>query len=88
MFVEIKKPDVDKSKAAMQFINQEGFDFILAVGDHWTDEETFKALPSRAFSIRVGYSYTQAKYNVYSYREVKHLLKRLLSVELLKLEII
>src|SRR5690606_12981888 len=27
MFVEIKKPDVDKSKAAMQFINQEGFDF-------------------------------------------------------------
>ncbi|MEX2594610.1 MAG: bifunctional alpha,alpha-trehalose-phosphate synthase (UDP-forming)/trehalose-phosphatase [Anditalea sp.] len=85
MFLEIKRPDINKSKAAMGFITKERFDFILAIGDHWTDEETFKALPKSAFSIRVGYKYTQAKYNVHSYKEVKFLLKRLGKVEIPRL---
>lgn len=84
-FLEIKKPDMNKSKAAIEFINREGFDFILAIGDHWSDEETFKSLPRRAFSIRVGYKFTHAKYNVHSFREVKDLLQRLAPREKLKM---
>jgi trehalose 6-phosphate synthase/phosphatase len=86
MLLEIKRPDVNKSKAAMDFIKKERFDFILAIGDHWTDEQTFKALPRSAFSVRVGYKYTQAKYSVHSYREVKDLLQRLINVKTLRLE--
>src|SRR5690606_7027612 len=84
LFLEIKRPYNDKSRANMDFITKERFDFILAIGDHWTDEETFKSLPKWAFSIRVGYKYTQAKYNVHSYKEVKQLLKRLIDVEISK----
>jgi trehalose 6-phosphate synthase/phosphatase len=84
-FLEIKKPDINKSKAAMDFITHEGFDFILAIGDHWSDEDTFKALPKWAYSIRVGYNYTHAKFNVHSYKEVEYLLKRLIKTEALGL---
>lgn len=80
-FLEIKKPDINKSKAAIEFINMEGFDFILAIGDHWSDEETFKSLPRRSFSIRVGYEFTHAKYNVQTFREVKKLLLKLVEKE-------
>lgn len=87
-FMEIKGPGIDKSKAAMDFIAKENFDFILAIGDHWTDEETFKALPAWAHSICVGDKYTQAQFNVSSHQEVKQLLEKLGQVEPLKLMMI
>jgi len=86
MLLEIKRPEANKSKAVMDFIQGRNFDFILAVGDHWTDEETFKTLPASAFSIRVGYKYTQARYNVPTYKEVKNLLGYLIRAEVRQLE--
>lgn len=87
LFLEIKGPGINKSKAAMDFIAEENYDFILAIGDHWTDEETFKALPPSAFSIRVGHKHTQARFNVNSHKEVKQLLHKLGEVEVLRLVI-
>lgn len=86
--MEIKGPGVDKTKAAMDFIAKEHFDFILAIGDHWTDEETFKALPASAYSICVGDKCTQARFNVSSHQEVNQLLEKLGQVEPLKLMMI
>lgn len=88
LFLEIKGPGIDKSKAAMDFITQEHFDFILAIGDHWTDEETFKALPPWGHSICVGHKYTQAQFNVDSHIEVRQLLERLGEVENIRLMMI
>jgi trehalose 6-phosphate synthase/phosphatase len=88
LFLEIKGPGIDKSKATMDFIATERFDFILAIGDHWTDEETFKTLPSWAHTICVGHKYSQAQFNVNSYKEVNQLLERLGEVEPLKLMMI
>lgn len=78
MVLEIKRPDINKGRAASAFMKGKKFDFILAIGDDWTDEDTFKAMPANAYSIRVGYTYTQANYNIKNPKEVRILLNNLL----------
>lgn len=77
MVLEIKRPDINKGKAASALLKGKDFDFILAIGDDWTDEDTFKAMPEHAYNIRVGYTYTQANYNIKSPKEVRGLLREL-----------
>lgn len=77
MVLEIKRPDINKGKAANAILKDKDFDFVLAIGDDWTDEDTFKAMPDHAYSIRVGYTYTQANYNIKSPKEVRSLLREL-----------
>ncbi len=76
--LEIKRPDINKGRAATSFMKGNNYDFVLAIGDDWTDEDTFRAMPKNAFSIRVGYAYTQANYNIKSVRQVRNLLSKLL----------
>ena len=75
--VEVRCAGVNKGMAALHFISQENFDFILAIGDDWTDEDLFKALPEMAYSIRVGLTQSYARFNLYSYVEVTKLLRGL-----------
>ncbi len=79
MVLEIKRPDINKGRAATAFMKGEDYDFIMALGDDWTDEDTFKAMPKNAYTIRVGYAYTQADYNIQSPTEVRKLLSKLAS---------
>lgn len=76
MVLEIKRPDINKGRAATAMMKGHEYDFILAVGDDWTDEDTFKAMPKNAYTIRVGYAYTQANYNIKSFKEVRQLLTK------------
>lgn len=78
MVLEIKRPDINKCRAASALMKGQEYDFILAIGDDWTDEDTFKAMPKNAFTIRVGYAYTQANYNIKSFKEVRNLLSELM----------
>ena len=78
MVLEIKRPDINKGRAATAMMKGNEYDFILAIGDDWTDEDTFKAMPKNAYSIRVGYAYTQANYNIKSFRQVRNLLGKLI----------
>lgn len=77
MVLEIKRPDINKGRAATAIMKDQEYDFVLAVGDDWTDEDTFKAMPKNAYSIRVGYAYTQANYNIKSVKLVRQLLSKL-----------
>ncbi|WP_057939563.1 bifunctional alpha,alpha-trehalose-phosphate synthase (UDP-forming)/trehalose-phosphatase [Algoriphagus resistens] len=79
MVLEIKRPDINKGRAATAMMKGIEYDFVLAIGDDWTDEDTFKAMPKNAYSIRVGYAYTQANYNIKSFRQVRQLLQKLTS---------
>ncbi len=79
MVLEIKRPDINKGRAATALMKNQEYDFVLAVGDDWTDEDTFKAMPKNAYSIRVGYAYTQANYNIKSVKQVRQLLSKLSS---------
>lgn len=76
--IEVKNAGINKGKAAIKWL-QEEYDFILAVGDDWTDEDTFEVMPESAFTLKVGYSPTQAKFNIESQEELRGLLNELVS---------
>ncbi|MDZ7721353.1 MAG: trehalose-phosphatase [candidate division KSB1 bacterium] len=75
--IEIKSAGINKGRAAMHFLEKDEWDFVMAIGDDWTDEDTFKALPEHAYSIKVGFGTTVARHNVKSYNEVRTILRQL-----------
>ena len=72
--IEIKNAGINKGKAALNKIGDKQFDFILALGDDWTDEYTFNSLPDSAHTIKVGSKSTAAKYYLNGVEEVRSLL--------------
>lgn len=77
MVVEVKNADVNKGRAAQKWINTYEHDFALAIGDDWTDEDTFKAMPENAITIKVGSTSSAANYNIPTFKEVRGFLKLL-----------
>ena len=77
--VEIRNAGVNKGKAASLWLNKRKWDFILAIGDDHTDEDTFAAVPNDAYTIKVGLDQTVAKYKVRSVDEARELLELLAS---------
>jgi trehalose 6-phosphate synthase/phosphatase len=75
--VEVKNAGINKGRAAMNWIGKKQWDFILAIGDDLTDEDLFRELPDRAYSIKVGLAPSKAKFRFKSQREVRPLLKNL-----------
>ncbi len=75
MVVEVKNADVNKGRAAQKWLNTFENDFALAIGDDWTDEDTFKSMPDDAITIKVGNTSSAAKYNVPTHKEVRGFLK-------------
>ena len=75
--IEIKSAGVNKGRAVKFWIANKKWDFILAAGDDYTDEEMFHALPKGAYSIKVGLSISKAKYQVNTMNEIRLLLKEL-----------
>jgi len=78
--LEIKLTGINKGSAAIDYMQSTQYDFIIAIGDDWTDEYLFKELPDRALTIKVGTDRSEAKFFVNSYKEVRALLKELLKV--------
>lgn len=72
--IEVKNAGVNKGAAANSLLKNNTYDFVMAIGDDWTDEFMFRELPSTAYTIKVGMSTTYARYNVKSVEEVRHLL--------------
>jgi len=79
--IEVKGASVNKGRAVMNWISEGDFDFILGVGDDWTDEDLFKALPEDSYSIKVGLGTSNARYYLDSPTNVRQLLKDLLAKE-------
>ncbi len=77
MVVEIKNSQVNKGKAAQKWLLSNKGDFIMACGDDWTDEDTFKSMPAESHTIKVGGLSSAAKYRVQSYKEIRLLLQSL-----------
>jgi trehalose 6-phosphate synthase/phosphatase len=73
--VEIRNAGINKGLAAAHWLAKKEFDFILAAGDDWTDEDLFKVLPETAVSIKVGLSSSLARFNVINYKEIRKLLE-------------
>jgi trehalose 6-phosphate synthase/phosphatase len=60
--IEVRTGGINKGLAAQILLKKETYDFILAIGDDWTDEDLFKALPEGAYSIKIGFGATQAQF--------------------------
>ncbi len=75
--LEIKNSNVNKGRAATACYAKDQWDFVIAIGDDWTDEDMFTILPSNAYTIRVGADISNATYFVNSVGEVRELLSDL-----------
>jgi trehalose 6-phosphate synthase/phosphatase len=75
--IEIRSSGVNKGIAVTHIVSKNKYDFILAIGDDFTDEDIFKALPENAYSIKVGFSSTAAKFILKNYKEVRKLIEDL-----------
>lgn len=76
--VEIKNIGINKGRAAQIWIKKKNWDFVLAVGDDWTDEDVFSILPKDAYSIKVGHGFSEANYRIEDPRAVRKLLKAMI----------
>lgn len=72
--VEIRSAEVNKGRAALDLLHRNHYDFILAIGDDRTDEDTFQALPAEAITIKVGDIMSAARYYVKRWQDVRDLL--------------
>ncbi|MBT4484132.1 MAG: bifunctional alpha,alpha-trehalose-phosphate synthase (UDP-forming)/trehalose-phosphatase, partial [Candidatus Latescibacteria bacterium] len=75
--IEIKNAGINKGLAALKWISQDTFDFILAAGDDRTDEDIFNVLPEEAYSVKVGMPPSKAKFNIDSVKNLRSLLKEM-----------
>lgn len=75
--VEVKNAGINKGRAAMEWISGKEWDFALAIGDDWTDEDTFKVLPPTAWSVKVGFGTSAARFSLSSPDEAISLLSEL-----------
>jgi trehalose 6-phosphate synthase/phosphatase len=79
--IEVRNAGVSKGLAGLHWVEKTARDCIIAVGDDWTDEELFKALPPSAWTIRVGVTPSNARYNVRDHADVLNLLRKVASVK-------
>ena len=75
--LEVKNTDINKGHAASRWISREQWDFVLALGDDWTDEDTFNVLPSTAWSIKVGFGASTARFRLSSPTKALSLLRKM-----------
>jgi trehalose 6-phosphate synthase/phosphatase len=75
--IEVRNTGVNKGTAAMEWLTSHAPDFILGIGDDWTDEDLFRALPPAAYSVRVGLANTTARYFLSNHTAVRKLLREL-----------
>lgn len=74
--VEVKNLYVNKGSAAAKAFEREKYDFVLAAGDDATDEDSFKSLPPEAYTLKVGYFPSRARYNIVSVGKLREFLSK------------
>lgn len=72
--LEIKNVEINKGKAALKLLENAGYDFIIALGDDYTDEDMFKVLPDNAITIKVGNTLSVAKFYLRNPEETRKFL--------------
>ncbi len=77
--IEVRMAGFDKGVMALRLVNDLNPDFTLCIGDDTTDEDMFKALGNKAYSIKVSNGITAAQYTVFSQKKVLPLLDQLLT---------
>lgn len=77
--IEIKPRNINKGNAVRKLLAANRSNFILCIGDDYTDEDMFKILPKSAFTIKVGLGKTNARFRLPDIDETLNLLKKIAS---------
>jgi trehalose 6-phosphate synthase/phosphatase len=75
--IEVRNTGVNKGTASLEWLGAHAPEFILGVGDDWTDEDLFRALPPTAISVRVGLANTAARYYLSGPVTVRRMLREM-----------
>jgi trehalose 6-phosphate synthase/phosphatase len=75
--IEIKPRSIHKGTVVGELYASSPADFVLCVGDDYTDEDMFRALPETAYTIKVGLGETSARFRLSSVEKTLQLLKAL-----------
>ncbi len=73
--VEVRLAGFDKGTMALRIIKETDPDFILCIGDDTTDEDMFKALEGKGYTIKVSIGASSAQYTLNSQQQVLPLLE-------------
>lgn len=77
--LEVRMIGVDKGATALNIIKTFEPDFVLCMGDDTTDEDMFRALSGKGYTVKVGGGNTAAQYTIISQNDVFPFLKRFVS---------
>jgi trehalose 6-phosphate synthase/phosphatase len=75
--IEIKPHGISKGVVADEMLASTGADFVLCIGDDYTDEDMFRALPETAYTIKVGSGESHARFRLPGVESVHALLSSL-----------
>lgn len=79
--IEVKNIGINKGVGGRRWLTREKFDFVFAAGDDWTDEDLFNVLDDKAYSVKVGISFSRARFTVETVGDVLELLGNLAEVK-------
>ena len=68
--LEVRMVGVDKGATALNILQKLRPDFVLCIGDDTTDEDMFRALRDKGYTIKVGSGSTAAEFTILSQKEV------------------
>ena len=74
--LEVRTVGVDKGATATNMLSNIAPDFILCIGDDATDEDMFRILRDKGYTIKIGRGNTAAQYTILSQKEVFPFLKK------------
>ncbi len=77
--IEIKPVTINKGEAIQRLMSEKPWPFIFCVGDDYTDEDMFTALPDGAVSCKIGTGISAAKYRLNSPERLRKFLNKLTS---------
>jgi len=75
--IEIRVSGIDKGVVTKKLMDDGQFDFIMAIGDDKTDEDMFRVLEGKAYTLKIGTGHTLANYNLSDQSAVISLLQQL-----------
>jgi trehalose 6-phosphate synthase/phosphatase len=75
--LEVRPHGINKGTSAIAWLNKLSPDFVVAIGDDYTDEDMFTNLSTDAYTIKVGRGRTAAKYRLKNVESVLAFLEQL-----------
>jgi trehalose 6-phosphate synthase/phosphatase len=75
--IEARVSNVNKGAVTKRVLEEGDYDFVLAIGDDKTDEDMFRVLGEKGFTIKIGAGHTVAQYFLPNQEDVIFLLNQL-----------